>query len=207
MKFFISHLAIIAATVFGCSNSNISNDPAIKRSELKKMKLKATDARVFCQSKKFNIDFCILIDMSVHSGLKRFFVWDFQKDTISYSCLVGHGCGDNRWSSDQSKDHPVFSNRDGSHCSALGKYKLGERAYSDWGIHIKYLMHGLESTNNNALVRTIVFHSWDEVEDEEIYPDGTAEGWGCPTISNKSMKILDPKLKASKEAVLMWIYN
>jgi hypothetical protein len=207
MKSFISLLAILAATVFACSNSNINNDPTIKRAAIQKTRLKAKEALVFCKSKNFNTNFCILIDMSVHSGLKRFFVWDFQKDTITHSFLVGHGCGDNRWSSDQSKDHPVFSNKDGSHCSALGKYKLGERAHSDWGIHIKYLMHGLEATNNNALARTIVFHSWDEVEDEEIYPDGTAEGWGCPTISNKSMEIMDPKLKASKEPVLMWIYN
>jgi hypothetical protein len=207
MKSFTSILAITAASIFGCSNSSIKNDPDIKHVNIEKTKQKAKEALVFCTSKNFNTDFCILIDMSIHSGLKRFFVWDFQKDTITYSFLVGHGCGDNPWSKDLSKDKPVFSNVDGSHCSALGKYKLGERAYSDWGIHIKYFMHGLEVTNSNALARTIVFHSWDEVDDEEIYPDGTAEGWGCPTISNKSMEIMDSKLKTSKEPVLMWIYK
>jgi hypothetical protein len=145
--------------------------------------------------------------MRLHSGVKRFFVWDFKKDTITHSFLVGHGCGDNPWSLDFSKDKPTFSNKDGSHCSALGKYKLGERGYSDWGVHIKYLMHGLDATNSNALARTIVFHSWDKVTDEEVYPAGTVEGWGCPTVSNNSMQLIDPKLKASEKAVLMWIYN
>jgi hypothetical protein len=180
------------------------NNPKVN---IKKTKGKAKEALSFCKANNFNAEFCILIDMSLHSGLNRFFVYDLQKDSIVNSFLVGHGCCDNPWSMDSSKDAPVFSNKDGSHCSALGKYKLGARGYSDWGIKVKYFMHGLEPTNNNALVRTIVFHSWDMVSDKEVYPDGTPEGWGCPTISNNSMKIIDPKLKASDKPVLMWIYK
>lgn len=167
----------------------------------------AREALEFCRKKKYNTDFCLLIDMSLHSGVKRFFVWDYIKDTISHSCLAGHGCGDNSWSDDESKDCPQFSNTDGSHCSALGKYKIGERAHSDWGINIKYVLHGLEKSNNNAFGRFIVFHSWEEVADEDVYPNGTPEGWGCPTISNNNMKIIDPMLKAVKRPVLMWIYK
>jgi hypothetical protein len=89
----------------------------------------------------------------------------------------------------------------------LGKYKIGERGYSNWGINIKYSLHGLEASNSNAFKRLIVFHSWEVVQDEEIYPDGTPEGWGCPTISNKSMKLTDPLLKLSEKPVLMWIYK
>ena len=175
--------------------------------EYSKIRMKASEAKKYCITHKFNDDFCILIDMSLHSGVKRFFVWDFKKDTISYAFLVGHGCCDNRWSSDQSRTNPKFSNKDGSHCSSLGKYKLGARAYSDWGVNIKYVMHGLETTNNNAQARTIVFHAWDQVSDDEVYPEGTPEGWGCPTISNNSFLLIDPILKTSKQPVLMWIYN
>lgn len=116
-----------------------------------KIKAKAEEALQFCKSKKFNTDFCILIDMSLHSGVKRFFVWNFKTNTVSKQYLVGHGCGSNQWSSDESKDSPKFSNEDGSHLSSLGKYKLEGRGYSDWGIHVKYLMHGLEETNSNSL--------------------------------------------------------
>ncbi len=168
---------------------------------------KAKEAFEFCQKKKYNEEFCILIDMSIHSGLNRFFVYDFTQKKITHSMLVGHGCGKNPWSFDLSKERPTFSNVDGSHCSSLGKYKIGERAWSDWGINVKYVLHGLENTNSNAQSRYIVFHSWEKVSDTEVYPDGTPEGWGCPTISNNNMKIIDKLLKKSTKPVLMWMYN
>lgn len=172
-----------------------------------KTKKKAHEALAFCKSKKLNEDFCILIDMSLHSGVKRFVVWDFKENKISGKYLVGHGCGNNSWSSDESKDNPTFSNEDGSHLSSLGKYKLSGRGHSDWGINVKYLMHGLEETNNNALKRFIVFHSWNLMSDDETYPKGSPEGWGCPTISNNAMRKLDPIIQKSQKPVLMWIYN
>jgi hypothetical protein len=172
-----------------------------------KTKKKAQEALAFCKSKKMNDDFCILIDMSLHSGVKRFVVWDFKENEVSGTYLVGHGCGNNSWSSDESKDNPTFSNEDGSHLSSLGKYKLSGRGHSDWGINVKYLMHGLEETNNNALNRFIVFHSWNLMSDNETYPKGSPEGWGCPTISNNAMRKLDPIIQKSQKPVLMWIYN
>ena len=145
--------------------------------------------------------------MSLHSGVNRFLVYDFNNDSILHQCLVVHGCGDSPWSSDESKDNPVFSNADGSHCSSLGKYKIGERGGSSWGVKIKYLLHGLESTNSNALIRAIVFHSWESIPEQEVFPEGAPEGWGCPAISNNSFRIVDPLLRASAKPVLMWIYK
>lgn len=168
---------------------------------------KASEALDFCKKNKFNTDFAILIDMSLHSGLKRFFVYDFKTKKITQQHLVGHGCGNNRWSSDDSKDSPEFSNVDGSHLSSLGKYKIGARGVSEWGVKIKYLMHGLENTNSNALKRVIVFHSWERMNDEEIFPKGSPEGWGCPTLSNNAFLQVDPLLKSSSKPVLMWIYQ
>jgi hypothetical protein len=172
-----------------------------------KAKSKAGEALKFCLSKGFNTDFCILIDMSVHSGVKRLLVWDFKNNSVSKKYLVGHGCGANPWSSDGSKNDPKFSNEDGSHLSSLGKYKLEGRGYSDWGINVKYLMHGLEKTNSNALKRFIVFHSWNLMSDDDVFPEGSPEGWGCPTISNNAMREIDPMLQNSKKPVLMWIYD
>ena len=168
---------------------------------------KANEALDYCKSRRMNEEFCILIDMGIHSGRKRFFVWDFKKDTIVHSFLVAHGSCDNPWGMDRSKESPRFSNVDGSHCSSPGKFKIGNRGISSWGVKVNYLLHGLESSNNNALSREIVFHSWEKVSDEEIYPDGTPEGWGCPAISNNSFKIIDPLLKAASKPVLMWIYD
>lgn len=184
------------------------NIPVAKpRADPEKIKLKAREAFQFCKDNQLNTDFCILIDMSLHSGVKRFFIWNFKTETVSSQYLVGHGCGANQWSSDESRDNPQFSNEDGSHLSSLGKYRLEGRGYSEWGINVKYLMHGMENTNSNALKRYIVFHSWSLMSDEETFPAGSPEGWGCPTVSNKAMKEIDPMLQKTSKSVLMWIYH
>ncbi len=170
------------------------------------LRKKANEALLFCKENKFNTHFCLLADMHAHSGLERFFVWDFDKNQIIYSFPVSHGCGEMPWSGDYSKSQPIFSNEDGSHCSSLGKYRIGERAYSNWGMNVKYVLHGLEKSNSNALKRTIVFHSWEEIPDKNVYPAGTPEGWGCPTLSIQNFKLVDELLKQSKNAVLLWQY-
>lgn len=187
------------------SSKYIKSDEKVK-SNISSIRLRAQQALIFNKSKKYNKDFCILIDLSIHSGLKRLIVWDFKQDTVAYSALVSHGCGDLPWSDTRSKKKAILSNVNGSHCSSGGKYIIGKRGYSNWGINVNYKLHGLEKTNNNAFNRQIVLHSW-EVSDKEVYPNGTPEGWGCPAISNKAMRFLDPMLKASKEPVLLWVYN
>jgi hypothetical protein len=147
------------------------------------------------------------VDLGRHSGLKRFFIWDFKRDAVRYSYLVSHGCGTMPWSWAWSKEKAVLSNDHGSHCSSEGKYRVGRRGYSNWGIHVNFKLHGLEKTNRNAYARQIVLHSWEKVPDEEIYPKGTPEGWGCPAISNKAMKVIDEKLRKSESPVLLWVYQ
>jgi hypothetical protein len=72
-------------------------------------------------------------------------------------------------------------------------------------VNVKYLLHGQDATNNNATKRAIVFHSWEKITDEEIYPKGTIEGWGCPAISNRAMIQMDKLIQHSNKKVLMWI--
>lgn len=186
---------------------NVFQEEKKPEKNLEVLSKKAEEALKFCKSKKMNTDYCILIDMSLHSGVNRFYVWDFKTNKIIQENLVGHGCGENVWSLAMSKDSPKFSNQDGSHLSSLGKYKIGERGYSDWGIHVKYLLHGLDETNSNALKRYIVLHSWNKMSNEEVFPNGSPEGWGCPTISNDAMRMIDKKLKIAKKPVLLWIFN
>ncbi|WP_348797030.1 murein L,D-transpeptidase catalytic domain-containing protein [Flavobacterium adhaerens] len=162
-------------------------------------------ASEYCFTKKLNTEYYFLIDLKRHSGLKRFYIWDFKKDTIINSFLVSHGCADNPWGSDLSKENAKTSNIDGSHASSVGKYIIGKRGYSNWGIHVNYLLHGKDKTNFNALQRQIVLHSWEEVADEETYPIGTPEGWGCPAVSNSTMHTLDEILIKSNKNVLLWI--
>lgn len=170
-------------------------------------KQKAKQAFLFCRQKRYNTNYCILIDMSLPSGVNRFIVWNFHKNSIDISGLVSHGCGINPWSGIWSKDKPTFSNAANSHCSSLGKYQVSNRAASAWGIHIKYYLKGLERTNSNAYVRDVVLHSWDQVQDKEVYPGGTPEDWGCPATSNHTMKLVDALIKNQKRHLLLWIYN
>jgi hypothetical protein len=186
------------------SHEEDTSDLALDFQALRK---KASEALTFVKEKKMYEKRLLLIDMSRHSGLKRFYVWNVEKDTIEKSYLVSHGCCDQPWGSDRTKKNPTFSNVPESHCSSLGKYKLGERGFSNWGVNTKYFMHGLDSTNNNAYSRVIVFHSWEVVPDEEVYPKGTPEGWGCPAISNDAFREIDKWLKEAEKPVLMWIYD
>ena len=196
--------SIFLTLVAGCKKQAVK-EPEIPIEEI--VTAKAVEALNYCKAKKMNEDFCILIDMGIHSGKKRFFVYDFKKKAITQSFLVSHGCCDYIWGQDFSKENVSFSNVNDSHCTSIGKFKIGERGFSNWGINVKYLMHGLEKTNDNALKRVIVFHSWEKVPDEEVYPDGTPEGWGCPAISIANFKVIDPILKKAKKPVLMWINN
>ena len=168
---------------------------------------KASEALKFSKANKFNTDFCILIDMSMHSGKKRLFVYDFDTNTVVRSALCSHGCCNSDWGSDETKTKSAFSNIPKSHCSSLGKYKIGKRGYSNWGIHVNYKMHGLDKSNRKAYARQIVLHSWEKIPDKELYPEGTPEGWGCPAVSNNTMKHLDSILRKSKKPVLMWIFQ
>ncbi len=172
-----------------------------------KTKNKASEALDYCKANKLNTDFCILVDMSVHSGKNRLFVYNFNSDSIISSGLCAHGCCNSDWGADLTKSSPSFSNVAESHCSSLGKYKIGSRGYSNWGIYVNYKLHGLDKSNSNAFKRLIVLHSWNMVENHEVFPEGTPEGWGCPSVSNEQMRYIDNLLKRAKTPVLLWIYK
>ncbi|MDR3236310.1 MAG: murein L,D-transpeptidase catalytic domain family protein [Prevotellaceae bacterium] len=167
---------------------------------------KADEAFTFCEKKGVNTDFCILIDMKVHSGKYRMFIWDFNTRQVEHKALCAHGCGKDEKQS--TGDMPLFSNISGSLLSSLGRYKTGERSYSQYGTHVHYKMHGLDSTNSRAFKRLIVLHAHTPVPAAEIYPVHLPMGWsfGCPVTDNATMTYLDKKLKMSKKPVLIWIY-
>ncbi|MCR4034010.1 MULTISPECIES: murein L,D-transpeptidase catalytic domain family protein [Flavobacterium] len=162
------------------------------------------EAEEYCKANKLNQNKFILIDLGVHSGYKRFFIYDFKKKEISKAYMVSHGCGDNQWGRTSSKEKPQISNEFDSHCSSVGKYVILDRGVSQWGIKVNYILQGKDKTNSNARNRAIVLHSWEAISDNEVYPEGTPEGWGCPAVSNESMKEIDELLKTNKK-VLMWI--
>ena len=159
----------------------------------------------YCKKNNLNDDYFFLIDLSVHSGKKRFYVCDFSKENITDRYMVSHGCGSLFWSKDYSKENAEISNEAESHCSSVGKYVIGKKGVSNWGIKVNYQLLGMDKTNSNASKRSIVLHSWNDIKDFEVYPDGVPEGWGCPAVSNQSMKEIIKKIDASPKRTLLWI--
>jgi hypothetical protein len=169
-----------------------------------KLLKKATEAKAFCKKNNMNTEYCFLIDFSIHSGKNRFFIYNFKTNTVVKSGLACHGIGKN-----STTEKPIYSNEVGSNCSSLGKYKIGKRAYSNWGINIHYKMHGLESTNSNAFKRQVVLHSYSYVSETELSPNHLTMGWsqGCPVLANGLMKTIDGLLLKTKKPTLIWIYE
>ncbi|MFY7729430.1 MAG: murein L,D-transpeptidase catalytic domain-containing protein [Flavobacterium sp.] len=168
---------------------------------------KHREALTFCKQQGFCTDYYFLVDLSVHSGRNRFFVYDFKQQKVVAQNVVTHGACEGFEPNETRYEKAKFGNRVDSHCSELGKFKVGPRDYSSWGIHVKYWLEGLEESNANARERVIVLHSWDAVPDKEIYPDYTPLSWGCPAVSNAFMHTLDERLQATKKPVLLWIVN
>lgn len=164
---------------------------------------KLSEALAFAKKNQLDTTICIMVDMSLPSGKNRLFVYDFKQKKTIISSLCAHGIGGG-----STAIKPFFSNKVGSNCTSLGKYKVKNRAYSNWGINIHYKMYGLEETNNNAFKRIIVLHSYTPVPNYEIHPQ-TLFGIsaGCPVISDDKMLQIDKLLMKKKKAVLLWIYN
>lgn len=195
-------LLLVFIQFISCSGNNAENTPPPKD-----YSSKHSEALAFCKQKKYCEDYYFLIDLSVHSGKDRFYVYDFKQKKIAAQNLVTHGSCDAFQDNETKYEKVKFSNLDDSHCSSSGKYKVGKRDYSSWGIKVKYWLEGLDETNSNAQNRVIVLHSWDAVADKEIYPRYSPLSWGCPAVADSFMQTLDAKLQATEKPVLLWIVD
>lgn len=178
-------------------------DPkGLKKAEADRLTEKAADLRTYLSTshKTYNQQLAFLIDMHLPSGKNRFFVYDLQKDSVLLSGLVAHGNANQAFSLS-----PVFSNVDGSSCSALGRYRIGNPYAGQFGR--AYLLHGLDTTNSHALERHIVLHSYNCVPDGETDPYPICNSRGCPMVSPAFLQQLQVRIDASKKPVLLWIFD
>ncbi|HEX4876403.1 MAG TPA: murein L,D-transpeptidase catalytic domain family protein [Chitinophagaceae bacterium] len=166
---------------------------------LSKLGTKADEARSFIKQKGFNNNHCFLIDMSLPSGQNRFFIYDLKKDSLQSAGLVAHGNCYEYW-----LEGRKYSNKVGSGCTSLGKYKIGGHYTGKWGY--SYKLYGLDSSNNNALERTVVLHSHSCVPETEVTEE-ICQSNGCPTVAPIFLEQLKQIINASKKPVLLWIYE
>jgi hypothetical protein len=164
-----------------------------------KLQQKVIAAKSFVKQKNYNQQFCFLIDMTLHSGQKRFFIYDLKKDSVIKSGLVAHGNCFEYW-----LEGRKYSNVVGSGCTSLGKYKIGIPYTGKFGY--SYKLHGLDSTNNKAYERTVVLHGHSCISDEEV-TDDICQSNGCPTVSPGFLLTLKNIINNSGKPVLLWIYD
>lgn len=148
----------------------------------------------------YSTKYCFLVDMSVHSGRNRFFVYDLEKNSVAWSGLVAHGSCNETFIA-----HPRFSNSPNSGCSSLGKFKVGSFYRGKYGE--SYKLHGLDNTNSNAFRRAVVLHAYDCVDNEEIYPRVLCNSFGCPMVSPRFFDRLARVIEQSEQPILLWIYK
>lgn len=146
----------------------------------------------------FNSSYAFIVDMKEHSGNKRFYVYDLEKDSVLSSGMVTHGYGNN------SQQTVAFSNAPGSNCSSLGHYKIGNAYYGRFGLAFK--LYGLDKTNSNALNRFVVLHSHPCVPDNAVYPSRICMSQGCPTVSPAYLQTLKGYIERSSKPVLLYIF-
>lgn len=213
-KFFITILCLLVlqVTLVSC----FSNEPGTATKpffSLQKAEEKETgynyrhklDGRIlslkkFCRENNYSTAYCFMIDMSIHSGKKRFFIYDFAKGEVDWEALVTHGAG-----SETGTSKLFFSNVPGSGCTSLGRYKIGNSYYGRFGL--AYKLHGLSKTNSKAFERYVVLHSHSCVPDDEVYPGTICPSLGCPTVAPAFLTKISKYISQANKPILLEIYE
>ena len=164
-----------------------------------KLQAKATEAKAFAQKNHFNDEFCFLVDMSLPSYQKRFFVYNLEKDTIENAGLVAHGRCNEDW-----LEGRKYGNTIGCGCTSLGRYKIGKAYQGRFGLAFK--LYGLDTTNDKAFERFVVLHSHSCVPEIEVSSD-ICQSDGCPTVAPGFLRQIEPIIKQSENPVLLWVFN
>lgn len=194
-------LTVIYASADGDTLVNMHTIEARYNAAVNRLKEQGRMLRRYAAQHHYNTEYCLLVDMSLPSGKKRLFIYNLINDSIEFAGLVANGVGSYRVGSEQL----IFSNTVNSGMTSLGKYSVGNSYYGKYGLAHK--LHGLDSTNSNAYKRTIVLHSHAHMPDIEVYPDLSPSSAGCPMVSADCLVLLSRYIKASKDPILLWIYN
>ncbi|MCX6209026.1 MAG: murein L,D-transpeptidase catalytic domain family protein [Bacteroidetes bacterium] len=168
--------------------------------ENKRIKQTAKNLLPFCNKNNYNNQFAFIVDMQQHSGKKRFFVYDFIKDTIISSGLMAHGS-----CNDYYLEKPRFDNTVGCGCSSLGKYKISNSYSGRFGTAYKLI--GLDNSNNNAFERNVVLHAYSCVPNNETFPQPICNSLGCPMVSYQFLDTLSSYIKKSNKSIILWMID
>jgi len=163
---------------------------------------RAAAAKLFAHRHGLNENYCMFVDYSIPSGTPRLFVWSFAENKIIARTYVMHGAGGG--STDAKAQ---FSNRFGSNCSTLGRFKVtklhGHRNKSG------YRISGMDYDNKTALARGIMIHRsiWVDVNCWRRYiPLNMRACQGCFTVSSKGHAYLRNLIDSQDKNILLWSF-
>lgn len=165
-----------------------------------KVKKIAKDLKLFCIKNNYNTQYAFIADMQLHSGKNRFFVYDFEKDTIANAGLIAHGSCNNYY-----MEKAQFNNAVGCGCSSLGKYKISYSYNGRFGKAFKLI--GLDASNSNAFERCVVLHAYSCVPNSETYPQPICNSLGCPMVSYQYLNILTSYIEKNTRPIVLQITN
>ncbi len=121
-----------------------------------------------------------VIDFSMPSTERRFFIMDLARGEMIFDEYVTHGEG-----SGDPNDITMasaFSNIDGSHMSSLGMVRAAETYVGAHGYSLR--LDGLDGTYNDAVRdRAIVIHPAEYATEDFVNTYGyLGRSWGCPAV-------------------------
>lgn len=160
---------------------------------------KILEIKSFIKDKAYNQDLAIFINFKIPSGRYRYFIYDLKNNKIVQKAIVAHGSGSVISGSTALK----FSNIEGSYQSSLGKYVIGESYMGQFGK--AYRLKGLDPTNDNAMQRAIVLHSFSSVPDVES-EKSSCLSLGCPMLSIKAFKETAKYIDQSEKPIILYTF-
>ncbi len=132
MKNIFALLLIIAAgaTLWLAMTTPSREIGSINTAENARIRSRVSAIKKFiADNQKYNSSVIFLADMKIYSGKNRFFVYDFNADSILDRGLVAHGSG----SETGIYGKLQFSNVPNSLCTSVGKYSIGKSYLGQFG--------------------------------------------------------------------------
>ena len=158
---------------------------------------KAHDCAMKYHINEVNQRYLSIIDFSLPSNQKRFWVIDIPNKRVLYNLYVAHGKGSGiLW-----PRH--FSDIPGSYASSIGLYLTDTPYVGHKGLALR--LKGLESNFNDlAYRRLIVIHGASYVNPGFLHAHGRlGRSWGCPAVAEDEIK---PLTDTIKDGALLFIY-
>jgi hypothetical protein len=139
-----------------------------------------------------------VIDFSLPSTQKRFFVIDMSSNSLLYYTYVSHGKNSGKLMAKN------FSNRSSSYQSSLGFYTTGNTYFGKHGLSLR-LIGKEKGINDKALQRGIVIHSANYASEAFARQQGyLGRSQGCPAVPEEIHKEL---IQTIQNGSCLFIYS